>query len=276
MANTSNNDKNKEVTLEASDPGALKPVRKQNALKKLLSQLQSTGSPPLEGEEVLPAKLIGDGNYHWYPLAWLRWLARWEQFKTVFLLVVLVALIGVFFVISKRTRVQVTLPQLAVEQLLRANKFNSMDQQHIEAYLCFAVQAANQMSVEGAPTLKLLEGSIDPSIMLMIQQRQKNEQTRGTPPAEFPIYTIYVSGFSRWGYNPAKREVNVVVKGFRTRNSLAGKSSIEPYRAVATVFMEPTSNRNRWGYYLSKFEEYYGNGADTIDAELQRHDRIGY
>ena len=72
-----------EASLEVADPKAVKPARKVGALKMLLRQFEATGNPPLQGEEVLPPKLVGDGNYHWYPLAWLRWLAQWERLKTL-------------------------------------------------------------------------------------------------------------------------------------------------------------------------------------------------
>jgi hypothetical protein len=42
------------------------------------------------------------------------------------------------------------------------------------------------------------------------------------------------------------------------------------------VFLEPTSNRNRWGYYVQKFDEYYGSAADTFDAELRDSDRAKF
>jgi hypothetical protein len=51
---------------------------------------------------------------------------------------------------------------------------------------------------------------------------------------------------------------------------------MEPYRAMIDVFLEPTSNRNRWGYYIQKFDEYYGAAADTFDAELQNRERTGF
>jgi len=276
MANTPTNE-NKEVTLETNDPGAMKPARKQNALKKLLGQLQSTGTPPLEGEEILPPKLHGDGDYHWYPIAWLRWLAHWEQFKTIFLFALFLGMLAILAIITQRQSIQVNLPPLAVERMLSANKFSDFDQRQVESFLCFAVQAANQSSVEGAPTLSLLEGSIDPSTYTFIQQRVASTRaSRTTPAADIPIYTIYISSFTRWTYNPAKREVNSYIKGFRVKQTLNGDDSLEPYRAEVTVLLEPTSNRNKWGFYLSKFAEYYGNGAETMDAELQRRDHIGY
>ena len=78
-----------EASLEVADPKAVKPARKVGALKMLLRQFEATGNPSLQGEEVLPPKLVGDGNYHWYPLAWLRWLAQWETAKTAALVVIL-------------------------------------------------------------------------------------------------------------------------------------------------------------------------------------------
>ena len=153
-------DEKKEVSLEVADPNAAKPARKENALKKLLKQLQSTGNPPLEGEEVLPPKLIGDGNYHWYPLAWTRWLVKWEQFKTMVLLVI-VALLGfIWLVISHRDNIQVGLPQPAEEMLLTANKFSSFDRQNMEPFMHFVICAANESSQEGNPSVALLQGSI--------------------------------------------------------------------------------------------------------------------
>lgn len=273
---TPNND-NPDISLETNDPGAMKPARKQNALKKLLGQLQSTGSPPLEGEEILPAKLHGDGDYHWYPIAWLRWLAHWEQFKTLFLVALLLGMLATLAIISKRDSIQVNLPQLAVEKLLAANKFSDFDQRQVSSFLCFAVQAANQRSVEGSPTLNLLEGSIDPATYTFIQQRGGNGlQQVGVASGDIPIYTIYISSFTRWSYNPAKREVSVYIKGFRIKQTINGDDSMEPYRAEVQVLLEPTSNRNKWGFYLSKFAEYYGSGAETMDAEIQRRDHIGY
>src|ERR1035437_10775265 len=78
-----------EASLEVADPKAVKPAREVGALKMLLHQFEATGNPPLQGEEVLPPKLVGEGNYHWYPLAWLRWLAKWETLKTLVLVIIL-------------------------------------------------------------------------------------------------------------------------------------------------------------------------------------------
>jgi hypothetical protein len=59
-------------------------------------------------------------------------------------------------------------------------------------------------------------------------------------------------------------------------NTISGQNKMEPYRAMIDVFLEPTSNRNRWGYYIQKFDEYYGAAADTFDAELQNRERTGF
>jgi hypothetical protein len=270
-------DEKKEVSLEVADPNAAKPARKENALKKLLKQLQSTGNPPLEGEEVLPPKLIGDGNYHWYPLAWTRWLVKWEQFKTMVLLVI-VALLGfIWLVISHRDNIQVGLPQPAEEMLLTANKFSSFDRQNMEPFMHFVICAANESSQEGNPSVALLQGSIEPSIFMQLKQRTAVKKIAiGTPSDELPIYTMYLSKFTRWRYNPAKRVVEAEAMGFRMMNTISGRSTMEPYRAMIDVFLEPTSNRNRWGYYVQKFDEYYGAAADTFDAELRDSDRAKF
>jgi hypothetical protein len=265
-----------DVSLEVTDPNAVKPARKQGALKQLLKQLQSTGTPPLEGEEVLPPKLIGDGNYHWYALAWTRWLVRWEQFKTLALVFILVALCGVWTVMTKRVKVQVNLPRPSEEMLLTANKFASFDRQNVEAFLQFAISAANQASAEGMPICSLLEGSIEPAIYMQIQQRALNKNGFGTPAADLPIYTIYISKYTRWRYNAKNRVVSTYVQGFRMMNTISGQTKMEPYRAMIDVFLEPTSNRNRWGYYIQKFDEYYGAAADTFDAELHNRERTGF
>jgi hypothetical protein len=266
-----------DATLEIADPNAVRPARKQNALKRLLNQLQATGAPPLDGEEVLPAKLVGDGNYHWYPLAWTRWLVKWEQFKTLVLCVVLAVLCVVWLSMTKRTSLQVKLPQPSAEMLLKANKFGTFDRQQGEAFIQFAVAVANASSAEGMPGLRLLEGSIDPAIYLLMQQRQSSPQQVGTTSAtEVPIYTIYVSKVSRWRYDPAKRTASAYVQGFRMLNTVSGTAKMEPYRAVIDLFIEPTSNRNRWGYYIQKFDEYYGSAADLYDASLQQSDRTAF
>jgi hypothetical protein len=265
-----------DVSLEVTDPNAVKPTRKQGALKQLLKQLQSTGTPPLEGEEVLPPKLIGNGNSHWYALAWTRWLVRWEQFKTLVLVVVLVALCGIWAVMTKRVKVQVNLPRPSEEMLLTANKFANFDRQNVEAFMQFAISAANQSSAEGMPIAYLLEGSIEPSIFLQIQQRANSRNPYGATPADLPIYTVYVSKYAHWSYNAKNRVVSAYVQGFRMMNTISGQNKMEPYRAMIDVFLEPTSNRNRWGYYIQKFDEYYGAAADTFDAELQNRERTGF
>ncbi len=270
-------DEKKEVSLEVKDPTAAKPARKEGALKKLLKQLQSTGNPPLEGEEVMPPKLIGDGNHHWYPLAWTRWLVKWEQFKTLALFFILLALAGVWTSMLRRDSIQVSVPQPAEEMLLKANRFTSFDRQNVESFLHFAIVAANETSSEGGPSSHLLEGSIEPSIYLQIRQRQTAKRANfSTPVTDLPIYTVYVSKFTRWRYNPATRIVSAYAQGFRMMNTIAGKSSMEPYRAMVDVCLEPISNRNRWGYYIQKFDEYYGEAADTFDAALQNSDRTKF
>ena len=268
---------NKDATLEVSDPNAVRPIKKQGALKRLLKQLQSTGAPPLDGEEVLPVKLVGDGNYHWYPLAWTRWLVKWENLKTIVLAGILVVLRLILVVMTRREAVGVSLPEPSPELLLQANKFSTFDRQNVESFLQFAIGAANQSSTEGLPNAALLEGSIEPSIYLQITQRQAANlrASYGVPANELPIYTVYLSKFVRWRYNKASRVVSVYAQGFRFGNTISGTSKMEPYRAMIDVFLEPTSNRNRWGYYIQKFDEYYGSAADTSDAELQRQERTG-
>ena len=257
------NDK-QDASLEVTDPNAVKPARKQGALKQLLKQLQSTGTPPLEGEEVLPPKLIGSGNYHWYALAWTRWLVRWEQFRTLVLVVVLVALCGIWAVMTRRVKVQVNLPRPSEEMLLTANKFASFDRQNVEAFMQFAICAANQSSAEGMPAACLLEGSIEPSIFLQIQQRASGKNPYGAPPADLPIYTVYVSKYTHWSYNARNRVVSAYAQGFRMMNTISGQNKMEPYRAMIDVFLEPTSNRNRWGYYIQKFDEYLRRGRGHV------------
>jgi len=266
--------KEQEVTLEIADPTAIRPARKESAVKKLLRQLQATGAPPLDGEEVLPPVLVGDGNYYWYPLAWTRWMVRWEKFKTFFLLCILLGLTMVLLIMMRRDSVQVALPRPSVELLLEANKFSTFDRNQVEGFLQFVIAAANQSSSEGMPSLPLLEGSIDPAAFLAIKQRQMVE-VKGAGPADIPIYTVYISKFTRWRYDPGSRLVETYAQGFRMKNTLSGQAGMEPYRALITVFLEPTSNRNRWGYYVQKFEEYYGAAADTFDAELQSREKTG-
>jgi hypothetical protein len=36
------------------------------------------------------------------------------------------------------------------------------------------------------------------------------------------------------------------------------------------------SNRNKWGYYVQKLDEFYGTAADAHDTELQSRDRSGF
>ena len=267
--------KEQEVNLDVKDPHASRPVKKENALKGLLKQISATGSPPLESEEVLPAKLIGDGNYPWYPLAWLRWLASWEMVKTLVLVVILAFLSLMYYIVSNRATCAVQMPYPAQELLLRSKGFDDFNQLQAESYIQFAVQVANQSSSEGMVGLPLLEGSIDPGIYLRLQQKGYNGR-KAIPTANFPIYTTYISACTRWRYNPSTRLISVYVKGFRMKNTIAGDSSMEQYRAMIDVFWEPTTNRNRWGYYITKFEEYYGEAADAYDVELKNRDKTGF
>ena len=110
----------------------------------------------------------------------------------------------------------------------------------------------------------------------LIKQRALNKNGFGTPAADLPIYTIYISKYTRWRYNAKTRVVSTYVQGFRMMNTISGLNKMEPYRAMIDVFLEPTSNRNRWGYYIQKFDEYYGAAADTFDAELQNRERTGF
>jgi hypothetical protein len=177
---------------------------------------------------------------------------------------------------TRRVKVQVNLPRPSEEMLLTANKFASFDRQNVEAFMQFAICAANQSSAEGMPAAYLLEGSIEPSIFLQIQQRANGKNLYGAPPADLPIYTVYVSKYTHWSYNARSRVVSAYAQGFRMMNTISGQNKMEPYRAMIDVFLEPTSNRNRWGYYIQKFDEYYGAAADTFDAELQNRERTGF
>lgn len=257
-----------------SDANAVKPARKVGAFRRLLRQFEATGSPPLQGEEVLPAKLIGDGNYHWYPLAWLHWVAQWERVKTFILLIALLGLAALCVTISRRHSYEVKLPEPATELLLKSKGFDSFNQNQVEAFLTFVVNAANEASSEGMPMLNLLEGSIEPAIYLRLQQ--KWQKTANVPLTEFPINTLYVTEVTRWRYNPATRITSACVKGFRMSNTLSGKGGMEPYRAQVEIFWEPTSNRNKWGYYLQRFDEFYGAAAEAYDTEIKNRDRSGF
>jgi len=264
-----------EASLEVVDPKAVKPAKKVGALKMLLRQFEATGNPPLQGEEVLPPKLVGEGNYHWYPLAWLRWLAQWERLKTGGLLLLLLCLLAVYGIISQRRSCQVNLPEPATELLLKAKGFDTFNQNQVEAFVIFVVNAANQSSSEGMPNLNLLEGSIDAAIYLRLQQKGMNQQLKNILPAEFPIYTLYISEVTRWRYNPATRIVSAYVRGFRMSHTLSGKSGMEPYRAQVEIFWEPMSNRNKWGYYVQRLDEFFGAAAEAYDTELKTRDRTG-
>jgi hypothetical protein len=264
-----------EASLEVADPKAVKPARKVGALKMLLRQFEATGNPPLQGEEVLPPKLVGEGNYHWYPLAWLRWLAQWERLKTLVLVIILLALLAVYGLIRQRRSCQVTLPEPSTEMLLKAKGFDAFNQNQAEAFILFVANAANQASSEGMPNLNLLEGSIDSAIYLRLQQKGMSQQLKNVLPSEFPIYTLYISEVTRWRYNPATRIVSACVKGFRMSHTFVGKSSMEPYRAQMEIFWEPMSNRNKWGYYVQRLDEFYGAAAEAYDAELKTRDRTG-
>ena len=264
-----------EARLEVADPKAVKPAKKVGALKLLLRQFEATGNPPLQGEEVLPPKLVGDGNYHWYPLAWLRWLAQWERVKTGILLLILLGLVALYGVISHRRSCQVSLPEPSSELLLKAKGFDTFNQNQAEAFVIFVLNAANQSSSEGMPNLSLLDGSIDAAIYLRLQQKGMNQQLKNITPAEFPIYTLYISEVTRWRYNPATRIVSAYARGFRISHTLSGKSGMEPYRAQVEIFWEPTSNRNKWGYYVQRLDEFYGTAAQAYDTELKDRDRTG-
>jgi hypothetical protein len=257
-----------------TDAGAVKPARKVGALKRLLRQFEATGNPPLQGAEVLPAKLIGDGNYHWHPLAWLRWLAQWERVKTLILVIILLGLVTVYGAISRRNSYEVKLPEPATELLLKSKGFDAFNQNQVEAFLTFVVNAANEASSEGMPMLNLLEGSIEPAIYLRLQQ--KGQKMANVPLTEYPINTLYITEVTRWRYNPATRIISAFVKGFRMNNTLSGKSGMEPYRAQVEIFWEPMSNRNKWGYYLQRFDEFYGAAGEAYDTELKNRDRSGF
>ena len=267
-------DTKEEAALEVNDPKAVKPAKKVGALKMLLRQFEATGNPPLQGAEVLPPKLIGDGNYHWYPLAWLRWLAQWERVKTFILVVNLIGLAVVYGSIRRRSSYEVKLPEPATELLLKSKGFDAFNQNQVESFLTFVVNAANEASSEGMPMLNLLEGSIEPAIYLRLQQ--KGQKTANVPLTEYPIYTLYITEVTRWRYNPATRIISACVKGFRMSNTLSGKGGMEPYRAQVEIFWEPMSNRNKWGYYLQRFDEFYGAAAEAYDTELKNRDRSGF
>lgn len=258
----------------SNDASAVKPARKVGALKKLLRQFEATGNPPLQGAEVLPPKLIGAGNYHWYPLAWLRWLAQWERAKTLILVTNLLGLVAVYGAISRRNSYEVKLPEPATELLLKSKGFDAFNQNQVEAFLTFVVNAANEASSEGMPMLNLLEGSIEPAIYLRLQQ--KGQKMANVPVSEYPINTLYITEVTRWRYNPATRIISAFVKGFRMNNTLSGKGGMEPYRAQVEIFWEPMSNRNKWGYYLQHFDEFYGAAAEAYDTELKNRDRSGF
>jgi hypothetical protein len=266
-------DTTQEPALEASGNTA-KSARKSGPLKKLLRQFEATGNPPLQGSEVLPPKLVGNGNHHWYPLAWLRWLARWERVKTIVLVCQLIALGTVCVAMARRNSYEVRLPEPAVELLLKSRGFDVFNQSQVEAYLTFVVNAANETSSEGMPLLNLLEGNVEPAIYLRLQQ--KSQKLGNIPPQEYPINTLYITEVTRWRYNPATRVISAYVRGFRMMTTLAGKGAMEPYRAQVEIFWEPTSNRNKWGYYLQRFDEFFGPAAEAYDAEIKNRDRSGF
>jgi hypothetical protein len=258
----------------ANDASAVRPARKVGALKRLLRQFEATGNPPLQGAEVLPPKLVGDGNYHWYPLAWLRWLAQWERLKTLILVTNLLGLVAVYGAISRRNSYEVKLPEPATELLLKSKGFDVFNQNQVEAFLTFVVNSANEASSEGMPMLNLLEGSVEPAIYLRLQQ--KGQKMANVPLTEYPINTLYITEITRWRYNPATRIISAFVKGFRMSNTLSGKGGMEPYRAQVEIFWEPMSNRNKWGYYLQRLDEFYGPAAEAYDTELKNRDRSGF
>jgi len=86
-----------------------------------------------------------------YPLAWLRWLAQWEQPKRR-LVVILLGLLVVYGLISQRRSCQVSLPEPSTEMLLKAKGFDAFNQNQAEAFILFVAHAANQASSEGCPT----------------------------------------------------------------------------------------------------------------------------
>lgn len=264
--------KQKTATIELNDPNAVKPIRKQGTLKMLFNQLKASGSPALVGEEVLPPKLVGNGNFHWQPLAWTRWVVHWEMFKTLVLVGLLLGLGMTYMAARSKNRYEVALPQPATELLLKARSFDTFNRNQAEAFILFAINAANESSSEGMPNLPLLEGTMDPAIYLKLQQKTltKGNQLQLT---EFPIYTIYISEATRWRYNPGKRVISVYVKGFRMMHTLSGKSNMEPYRADIDMLWEPMSNRNKWGYYFLKFSEYMGEAAEISDREIADRDQ---
>lgn len=267
-------DTKEEAALEVNDASAVRPARKVGVLKKLLQQFEATGNPPLQGAEVLPPKLIGEGNHHWYPLAWLRWLGQWERVKTLILVIILIGLAVVYGAISRRNSYEVKLPVPATELLLKSKGFDAFNQNQVEAFLTFVANAANEASSEGMPMLNLLEGSIEPAIYLRLQQ--KGQKVANVPLTEYPIYTLYISEVTRWRYNPATRIITAFIKGFRMSNTLSAKSGMEPYRAQVEIFWEPMSNRNKWGYYIQRFDEFYGAAAEAYDTELKNRDRSGF
>lgn len=259
--------------LEASHTTAVRPVKKKGPLKTLFGRLQAVGHPPLVGEEILPPKLVGDGNYHWYPLAWTRWLVRWEVFKTLALALALIGLLALYWSARHRTHYEVRLPEPATELLLRAKGFDTFQQNQVEAFILFAVQTANQLSVEGMPSLNLLEGSMEPALYARLQQKAYDSRLASLPPADHPIHTLYISEVTRWRYNAHTRVISAYLKGFRLTQTLSGKNTdMQKYRALLEIFWEPMSNRNKWGYYLQRFDEFYGAAADAMDAELARRD----
>jgi hypothetical protein len=169
----------------------------------------------------------------------------------------------------------VTLPEPSTEMLLKAKGFDAFNQNQAEAFILFVANAANEASSEGMPNLNLLEGSIDSAIYLRLQQKGMSQQLKNVLPSEFPIYTLYISEVTRWRYNPATRIVSACVKGFRMSHTFSGKSGMEPYRAQMEIFWEPMSNRNKWGYYVQRLDEFYGAAAEAYDAELKTRDRTG-
>ena len=140
----------------------------------------------------------------------------------------------------------------------------------------FVVNAANQSSSEGMQNLNLLEGSMEPSIYLRLQQKGFSQKLSNIPLTEYPIYTTYTAEVTRWRYNPATRIVSAYVKGFRMSNTISGKGGMEKYRAMIEIFWEPMSNRNKWGYYIQRFDEFYGAAAEAYDTELKNRDRSGF
>lgn len=257
----------KQVQLQVPDPHAVKPVKRQHAWKRWLQRLENGAVPELTGEENPPPEIIGAGNWFWKPLAWTRWLWRWEQFKTFLLVACLVMVWIGYALLQQRKQVHVQVKTPAEELLLKNNFLPEFDRQNLEAFLVFALTSANQVSAEGMTLLPLLEGSVDPIILTSLKQRQ--QQNRSLQFVEnTPIQLLYITRCTRWRYNPARRIAEVYVMGFRFSGALNNVWQTEPYRAQVVIMLEPMSNRNRWGYYIRKLNEYYGKAAETMDAVI--------